>query len=58
MLIFNLWHKKEKKGWGGYKTIHTFTKRIEGKANDNNNNENNDNNSNNNKTKSKQLLKE
>ena len=49
--------KKKKKEVGGeYKTIHTLTKRIEGKANDNNNNnnKNNDNSSNsNNKTKSK-----
>ena len=34
MLIFNLWHKKEKKKISGYKTIQTFTKRIEDKAND------------------------
>ena len=48
LLIFNLWHKKEKK-IRGYKTIHTFT------SNNNNVsiNNNNDNNSNNNKTKSK-----
>ena len=32
----------------GYKTTHTFTKRIEDKANDNNNNNINNNNNNNN----------
>ena len=61
----NLWHKKNKNKIRGYKTIHTFTIRIEDKTNDNNNinnnksNNNNDNNSNNNnnKTKSKQLLR-
>ena len=66
LLIFNLWHKTEKKILG-FKTTHTFAKRIEDKRNDNNNknnnnksnninisiNNNNDNNSNNNKTKSK-----
>ena len=57
MLIFNLWHKKRK--IRGYKTIHTFRKRIEDKTNDNNNknnkksnnNDNNSNNNNNNKKK-------
>ena len=43
----------------GYKTIHTFTKRIENKTNDNNNNSsinnNNVNNSNNNKTEAKKI---
>ena len=43
MLIFNLWHKKEKK-IRGHKTIHTFTKRIEEKTNDNNKNNNKSNN--------------
>ena len=38
--------KKKKKI--GYKTTHTFTKRIEDKANDNNNNNINNNNNNNN----------
>ena len=39
-----------KKKIGGYKTlIHTFTKRIEEKANNNNNNNNNKNNDNNDK---------
>ena len=36
--------KKKKKI--GYKTTHTFTKRIEDKANDDNNNNNNNNNNN------------
>ena len=70
LLIFNLWHKKKiiKIKIRGYKTIHTFTKRIEDKTNDdnkfnnksnnnnisiNNNNNNNNSNNNNNKTKSK-----
>ena len=44
MLIFNLWHKKEKKKRRGYKTIHTFTKRIEDKTNDDDYNNNNINN--------------
>ena len=68
-MIFNLWHIKEKKKIRGHKTIHTFTKRIEDKTNDNNkknNNKSNDNNNisinnnnnNNNKTKNKNPLKE
>ena len=42
LLIFNLWHKKKiiKIKIRGYKTIHTFTKRIEGKTNDNDNKNN------------------
>ena len=69
LLIFSLQHKKIKKKIRGYKTIHTFTKRIEDKTTDNNknnnnnninsinnNNNNNDNNSNNNdKTKAKNI---
>ena len=70
LLIFSLQHKKIKKKIRGYKTIHTFTKRIEDKTtdnnnnnninsinnNNNNNNNNNDNNSNNNdKTKTKNI---
>ena len=68
LLIFSLQHKKIKKKIRGYKTIHTFTKRIEDKTtdnnnnnninsiNNNNNNNNNDNNSNNNdKTKAKNI---
>ena len=55
LLIFNLWHKKEKKKQQktkknkirGYKTIRTFTKRIEDKTNDNNNKNNNKSNNNN-----------
>ena len=31
LFIFNLWHKKKKVR--GYKTMHTFTKRIEDKTN-------------------------
>ena len=39
MLIFNFWHKKFKtRKIRGYKTIHTSTKRIEDKTNDNDNN--------------------
>ena len=61
-MIFNLWHKKERKENKGYKTIHTFTKRIENKTNDNNNesnnrndnNNNNDDNNNNNNNKKKE----
>ena len=57
LLIFNLGYKKSfKKGKiRGYKTIHTFTKRIEDKTNDddNNNNNNNNNNKNNKKTETK-----
>ena len=65
LLIFSLQHKRIKKKIRGYKTIHTFTKRIEDKTTDNNNNinsinnnnnNNNDNNSNNNdKTKTKNI---
>ena len=44
LLIFNLWHNKQKKKIRGYKTIQTFTKRIEDKTNNNNNNNNNSNN--------------
>ena len=69
MLIFNLWHKKEKKKIREYKTIHVFTKRIEYKTNDGNNNKKkknddddndnnnnfNNNNNNNNKTKTKSI---
>ena len=69
--LYNLWHKKinktKTKNIWGYKTIHTFTKRIEDKTNDKNNNKSNNNiissssiinnncnnNSNNNKTKNK-----
>ena len=72
LLIFNLWHKKEKKKRRGHKTIHTFTKRIEDKTNNNNNknnnksnnnnisnnNNNNNNNNKNRKTKNKNPLKE
>ena len=58
-MIFNQWHKKENKKIRRYKTIHTFTKRTDDKANDNNtnsksknnyyyNNSNNNNNNNNN----------
>ena len=46
LLIFNFWHKKKKK-IRGYKTIHTFTKRIEDKANDTDNKNNNKSNNNN-----------
>ena len=57
LLILNLGYKKSfKKGKiRGYKTIHTFTKRIEDKTNDddNNNSINNNNNNNNNKNKKK-----
>ena len=66
LLIFSLQHKRIKKKIRGYKTIHTFTKRIEDKTTDNNNNinsinnnnsnNNNDNNSkNNDKTKTKNI---
>ena len=50
LLIFNLWHKKKiiKIKIRGYKTIHTFTKRIEDKTNDNNNKNNNKSNNNSN----------
>ena len=53
-----MWYIYKKKIIRGYKAIHTFTKRIEDKTNDNNNNSiinnNSDNNSNNNnKTTSK-----
>ena len=66
MLIFNLWHKKEKKKKRGLKTIHTFPKRIKDKINNNNNRNNNksnnnnisnNNNNNNRKTKNKNPLK-
>ena len=59
--------KKKKNKIRGYKTIHTFTKRIEDKAihnynenniKSNNNNVSINNSNNNNKTKSKQPLKE
>ena len=46
-MIVNLRHKKEKK-IRGYKTKHTFTKRIEDKANDDNNKNNDKSNNNNN----------
>ena len=48
LLIFKLWHEKEKKKIRGYKTIHTFTKRIEDKTIDNYNENNNKSNNNNN----------
>ena len=67
LLIFNLWHKKEKKKRRGHKTIHTFPKRIKDKINNNNNRNNNksnnnnisnnNNNNNNRKTKNKNPLK-
>ena len=57
LLIFNLGYKKsfKKEKIRGYKTIHTFTKRIEDKTNDddNNNSINNNNNNNNNKNNKK-----
>ena len=49
LLIFNPWHKKEKKNKiRGYKAIHTFTKKTEDKTNDNNHKNNNESNNNNN----------
>ena len=49
MLIFNLWHKKKKKNEiRRHETIHTLTKIIKGKTNDNNNYKNDNKNNTNN----------
>ena len=47
LLQITWFRKKEKKKIRGYKTIHTFTKRTEDKANDNNNKNTNNGNNNN-----------
>ena len=47
-MIFNLRHKKKKKKIRGYKTIHTFIKRIEDRTNDDDDDHKNNNNNNNN----------
>ena len=47
-MIFNLRHKKKKKKIRGYKTIHTFIKRIEDRTNDDDDHHKNNNNNNNN----------